>query len=322
MRNRVYRALKTAVLCVASGYGWSAPLHAAAPGDPYAVIQGMPQPPVTVDAARGATRLSSAVAPAVLTAPAYADLKAAINAKARELSVPRGVGGGIDMARASSDPAYAQEIQEKLAAMTMAEKMAFVKQMSAAAAPSASNPAVSAFLGGQRMADQSTQRRMIDLLQGPMKVASEQHKAADAQLNAEAKQCPTDKTGWPMQECTRRLTERSITEHRAIENRALPIEDKAFADALALTNFEVNKGKSLFVQAQGRGDPTVAPLGAWVLTYAQILADFGEAITLRAGFWAHANTPKYNGSLSVYVDDPDLGVTWPLRGPPAALTGF
>lgn len=322
MKYRPYDRMRIAAIGVAAVCGGVATVHAAAPSDPYTLMQAMPQPPATVDAARGVTRLSSSVAPAVLTAPAYADLKDQISAKARELAVPKGVGGGIDLARASSDPAYAQEIQQKLAAMSQAEKMAFMKQMSAAAAPAASNPAISAFLGSQRAADQSTQRRMMDLLQAPMKVASEQHKASDTALNAEAKKCPGDRTGFPLEGCTRALTQRSILEHRGIEDRALPLEDKAFADALALANQEIKKGKNLFVQAQSSGDGAVAPLGAWVLTYAQILADYGEAMTLRAGFWAHANTPKYTGSLSVYVDSPDLNVTWPLRAPPAALTGF
>lgn len=297
-------------------------VQAATPADPYALMQAMPQPPPNVDMARGATRLSSTVAPAVLTAPAFAQLKASITALARDLAVPKGVGGGVDFARASTDPAYAQQLQQKLASMSTAERMAFAKQMSAAAAPSASNPAISAFLGGQRLADQATQRKIIDLLQGVLNTTSEQHKATDTKLNAEAKECPTDKTGWPINECTRKLTERSIAEHRGIEDRALPIEGKAFADALALANAEIKKGKSLYVQAQGTADAAAAPLGAWVLTYVQILADYGEAITLRAGFWAHANTPKYTGSLSVYVDNPDLNVTWPLRDPPAARTGF
>ena len=322
MRYRPYNRTQIAAIWLVAGCAGVATVHGAAPSDPYALIQGIPQPPATVELARGVTRLSSSVAPAVLAAPAYAQVKAEINARARELAVPRGVGGGIDLARASADPAYAQEIQQKVAAMSTAEKMAFMKQMSAAAAPTASNPAISAFLGGQRSADQSTQRKMIDLFQAAMKVASEQHKAADAQLNAEAKKCPADRTGFPVEGCTRALTERLILDHRAIENRALPIENKAFADALALANLEVRKGKSLFAQAQTGGDAAVAPLSAWVLTYAQILADYGEAITLRAGFWAHANTPKYTGSLSVYVDSPDLGVTWPLHDPPAALTGF
>jgi hypothetical protein len=236
--------------------------------------------------------------------------------------MPSGTVSGIDLARASSDPDYAAQIQQKLAAMPVAEQMAFMKQMSAALTPSASNGAVSGFLGAQRAADQAAQRKMHDLLQAALNAAGAQHKSADAELNAEAKQCPTDKTGWPLGDCTSRLSEKSIARHRAIESAALPLESKAFADALAIANLEVNKGRALFAHARDSGDAGAGPLVAWVLTYAQILADFGEAIALRAGFWAHANAHKYTGSLSIYVDSPDLGVTWPLREPTSARTGL
>jgi hypothetical protein len=49
---------------------------------------------------------------------------------------------------------------------------------------------------------------------------------------------------------------------------------------------------------------------------------YGEAMTLRAGFWSHANTSKYTGQVTIYVDNPDKGVVWPLTQPEAARLGL
>lgn len=292
----------------------------AADVDPYALVNSLPPLPTTVAAAGAATQLNGSASPAVFIAPAYAALQAKITAQSMSLAVQPGAAaaaGGIDFVRAGNDPAYAAQIQQQLQSMSMAEKQAWVQQMSAAHAPaSTAGGLVVAFLGQQHPVDLVAQRKIRALLDGALDETGARHKAADAELNAAAKNCPGDKTGWPLQSCTVSLGEKSIAQHRTIEETALPAETKAFFDAVALANAELNKGRSI------PGSSQSGPFAAWVLTYVQLLRDYGEAITLRSGFWAHANSHKYTGQVTVYIGSPDLGVAWPLQRPLLAHTGL
>jgi hypothetical protein len=305
-----------AAAALATSYGGLT--HAAE--DPYALFGSLPPPPANVAAAGAATQLNGSASPVALIAPAYANLQSKISAQSTSLAVPSGAAaaaGGIDFARAGNDAAYAAQIQQQLQSMSPADRMAWAQQMAAAhtPTPTASGGAV-AFLAQQRSADQLAQQKMRALLDGALNAAAARHKAADAEFDAAAKNCTTDKTGWPLDSCTGALGDKSIAQHRAIEEAVLPAENKAFSDALALAHVELNKGRSV------QGGSQSGPFAAWVLIYVQLLRDYGEAITLRSGFWAHASGHKYTGHVTVYAGSPDLGVAWPLQQPLLARTGL
>jgi hypothetical protein len=61
---------------------------------------------------------------------------------------------------------------------------------------------------------------------------------------------------------------------------------------------EMNKGRDLLAHASGTSGTA---LTAWAMTYVQLLNDYGKAITLRAGFWAHADSSKYTGSVTSFI---------------------
>lgn len=284
------------------------------------LFDALPTPPATIPAAAAATQVVTAAGNATLRAPAYDSIESRLKAQLAAAAAPQGTAGGVDFARMQSDPAYAAQVQARMQSMSTAEKMAFAQQMSAAhAAGGPSTGAVAAFVGGQRTADQAAQSRMRSELEAALATAGARHKALDAQLAVEAKACPTDKTGWPESHCTSALAEKSIAQHRAIEQDALPQEAKAFADARAIAAAELTKAHAVAAQAEGA---SAAPLSAWVGTYTELLREYAEAMTLRAGFWAHANNSKYTGRVTIYIDNPDLGITWPLTHPEEARIGL
>jgi hypothetical protein len=284
--------------------------------DARSLFDAVPAPPATLAAAGSATQVTVTGGNSTFTAPAYVAIESKLKAQLAAASAPQGTMGGIDLARAQHDPAYAAQIQARMQAMTTQEKMAFAQQMSAThAAGGAGTGVVAAFIGGQRTADQTAQGKMRSELEGALTAAGARHKALDAQLAAQAKSCPTDKTGWPESRCTSALGDKSIAEHRAIEEAALPQESKAFADARALAAAELAKARAVAAQADGA---SAASLAAWVGTYTELLRVYAEAMTLRAGFWAHANNSKYTGQVSIYVGNPDDGIVWPLTHPQQA----
>lgn len=291
--------------------------NAAPVDEAKSLFESVPPPPQTVAAAGAATQVMSSSSESTLGSPAYQTIAAKLKSGLIAASAPAASAGGIDLARMQSDPAYAAQMQAHMQSMSMAEKMAMAQQMSAAhgaGGGAGGSAAVAGFLGSQRPADQSVQAKMRSMLEGALSAAGAQHKTLDSQLSAQAKACPTDKTGWPENTCTEALGKKSIAGHKAIEDAALPQEAKAFAAARALAAAEVAKCPT--------SDPASASLAAWVGTYTELLRMYGEAMTLRAGFWSHANTSKYTGQVTIYVDNPDKGVVWPLTQPEAARLGL
>ena len=288
----------------------------AGPASPFEVLDAIPAPPANVAAAGAATQVAKGNDVA-LTAPAY-DASAA---RIKQVATPTGSVGGFDMARASSDPAYAQQMQLRMQSMSMAEKMAMANQvMAAQQASAASNGPVVAFVGEQRSADLAAQQRMRALLDGALSSTGAKHRAIDAAINAAAKSCPTDKTGWPLQSCTGPLVTKSIAQHRALEDASLASEIQALAQARQIALVELNKGKDLFAHASG---PSATSLSAWGMTYVLTINDYANAITLRAGFWAHADSGGYTGSVTPYVRGPgDSQISWPLKNSAQTAVGL
>ncbi len=283
--------------------------HAATGTDPFAALNSVPAPPVNVAGAAAATQLGGG-ARSLLTAPAYDAEQTRIS----DALMPTGSVAGIDLARASSDPAYAAQIQARMQSMSTAEKMAMVNQMSTAQRASAGAPgstaAIAGFVAGQRGADMAAQQKIRGLLDAALASAGAKHRAVDDALNTAAKACPTDKTGGPLESCTSPLGAKSIAQHRAVEDAALSSEAQALAQARAIALAEMNKGRDLLAHASGT---SATSLAAWALAYVQLLNDYGKAMTLRAGFWAHADSSKYTGLVTAYIRAPGGEIYWPLK---------
>jgi len=281
---------------------------AAAGVDPLQVLNSIPAPPANVAAAASATQV--AASGALLAAPAYD----AVQSHITEALKPTGSVGGMDLARASSDPAYAAQVQARMQSMSTAEKMAMANEMMASQRAAAGAPggtaAVAAFMGTQRGADMAAQQRIRALLDGALASSGAKHRAIDDALNAAAKSCPQDKTGWPLESCTAALGVKAIAQHRAVEDAALGSEGQAFIQARAIALAELNKGRDVLAHATG---PSATSLAAWAMTYVQLLNDYGKAITLRAGFWAHAGSSKYTGQVTSYIRAAGGEISWPLK---------
>ncbi len=275
---------------------------AGAAEDPYALLDAIPAPPGDLAAAARTTQVGSDGSNIALVAPAYDALTKRIVAAPAQSA---GSAGGIDFARASSDPAYAAQIQARMANMSTADKMAMAQQMMAAqrqGTSAAESSAIGTFLAAQRSADTEATTRIRTLLDGALKATAAKHKSVDDSFNAMAKACPQGSTGWPLDSCTTPLGTRSLAQHRAVEESALPSEDQAFAQARSIARAEIAKGHDLVTQASGS---SAGPLMAWAMTYVQLLDDYARTITLRAGFWAHANANKYTGRLTHYIHNAD-----------------
>jgi hypothetical protein len=284
---------------------------AATAPDAFATLSSVPAPPANMTGASAATQVGGG-AHSLLTAPA----NDAVQARISEALTPTGSVAGIDLARASSDPAYAAQIQARMQEMSTAEKMALVNQMAAAQRASAGAPgstaAIAGFIGGQRSADMAAQQKIRALLDGVLASTGAKHKAVDAALNAAAKACPTDKTGWPLETCTGPLGAKSIAQHRAVEDASAGAEAQALTQARAIALAEMNKGRDLLAHASG---PSATSLTAWAMAYVQMLNDYGNAMTLRAGFWAHADSSKYTGLVTAFIRAPGGEIYWPLKDP-------
>ena len=282
----------------------------AAPAiDPFGLLAAIPAAPASVSAAAAAVQVrpdGALIVPACVT----------VDARMSDALKPSGSVAGIDLARASSDPAYAAQIQARMQSMSMAEKMAMANQISASQHAAAGDPAataaIAAFIGGQRSADTLAQGKIRSLLDAALASAGARHRATDDALTAAAKACPTDKTGWPLESCTSALGVKSIAQHRAIEQAALASEGQALTQARAIALGELNKGRDLLAHASG---PAAASLAAWAMTYVQLLEDYSRAIALRAGFWAHADSSKFTGAVSSYIRAPAGEISWPLKDP-------
>lgn len=299
-------------LVVLSALAQAGSARAAAAADPFELLNAIPALPGNVAAAGAATQVGSGADQGRLKAPAYDALATRIMS-ALQPAMP-GPAGGIDFARAASDPTYAAQMQARIQNMTAAEKMAMANQMMAAQQAAAGDPRaagqIAAFVGGQRSADLAAHQKMRAVLDGALTNAGARHRAVDTALDAAAKSCPQDKTGWPLLSCTDPLGSKSIAQHRAVEEAALASEAQALAQARATALTELNKGRDLLAHASGSGTTS---LRAWAMIYVQMLDDYAKAMTLRAGFWAHAQGSKYTGQVTTFIGGQAGEVYWPLK---------
>ena len=291
-------------------------VHAASAADPYSIFDSIPAPATSLMAAQKATKATTRDTGPALVAPDYDASKTRISSAL----TPTATVGGIDLGRMNSDPSYAAQMQAKMESMSMAERMAMAQQMTSSYSAFAPSPQMVAFLGQQRTADIAAMQKIRNLLDGELRTTGTRHREVAKAIDNEAKNCPTDKTGWPLEECTQALGQKAIAQHRNVEEAALGSEVKAFAQARAMALAEINKGKDLYAGARGG---TAGPFVGWVLSYAQLLQDYADAITRRAGFWAHADTCKYTGAVTCSIKiGSDSSVAWPLDDSPVIKTGL
>lgn len=299
-RGRFASWLSLAGLSV--GLGTLAAVPAGAAEDPYALLDAIPAPPADLASAGRTTQVGSDGSNVAVVAPAYDALTRRIVAAPSQAA---GSAGGVDFARASSDPAYAAQIQTRMANMSTADKMAMAQQMMAAqrqGTSAAESSAIGTFLAAQRSADTQATNKIRTLLDGALKATAAKHQSVDDTINALAKACPQGSTGWPLDSCTNPLGSKSLAQHRAVEEAALPTEDQAFAQAREIARAELAKGRDLLTKTQGSA---ATPVIAWAMTYVQLLDDYARTITVHAGFWARANASKYTGKVTDSIHTPD-----------------
>ncbi len=310
--------IKRSAVAIISGLSvfWALALvstsDAAAAADPFEILNAIPALPANVAAAGAATQVTAGGDHGPFTAPAYDAVALRITTALRPAAASS---GGIDFSKAASDPAYAAQMQARMQNMSMAEKMAMANQMMAAQQAAAGDPRstgqIVAFLGSQRPADIVAQQKIHTLLEAALESASARHRAVDSAMSAAAKACPTDKTGWPLHTCTDPLGSKSLAQHRAAEDASLGNEVRALAEARAIALAELNKGRDLFAHG-GSANPS---LTAWALVYVQMLDDYARTVTLRAGFWSHADGSKYTGEVANFIRTPGGEISWPLKAP-------
>jgi hypothetical protein len=310
--------MRSCLIAVAALVGACGPVLAAGE-DLLSMADQVPALPAGVAAARAATQVRSPGGDAKLVAPAFEAHRRQVMTRIQGAATAN-TGGAIDVARMQSDPAYAQQMQAKIAAMSPTEKMAMAHTLQGGMGDPRVAGRVTAFLGQQRAADLAAQAKMRDTLEAAMKTAGRQHVETDRRLDQEAKACPQDKTGWPLDACTGPLGDRAIAEHRRIEDAALPLEAKALAEARAIADAELAKGRAVVAATPADAQ---ASLAAWAGGYATLLGDYAEAMTLRAGFWGQANGRHYVGHVQAYIGaGGDAKITWPLAQPTQARIGL
>lgn len=254
---------------------------------------------------------------------------------------------GIDIARMQSDPAYAQQMQQKMASMSDAEKMQMAMQFNSTYQQSqqqaiTANPqgarAGIELLGQLAQTSQTTASLHRRIGQQMTVISAQydgQHQAVDAELQSALKACPaTYQCGEagcnPDPQCVSALNARvpgMISRHRKLAEAEL-------ADL-----------RKLYTQARAAQQPLVAHIGQLTTAaetahagsdklnsgYASInsesvwLQSLSARATLRAGFWAGIQPRKIEDS---YFHGGNLGYAYTLSAddrldaPPALAKGW
>ncbi|HEX4046523.1 MAG TPA: hypothetical protein VH309_01740 [Elusimicrobiota bacterium] len=307
------------------------PLSAlAADADPVAIFDQAPAPPASLAAAKAAVRVRKGGSNPELRAPAYDAVLEAVdrnakNAGMRSTQQQMDEGGvGVDVQRLQSDPEYARRFQAKMAAMSTAEKMAMVQRMQSAqraAAMSqvsrgghAAQGGAAAGLAAGAGADRRTTERLARDLGAALKAGDELHAAVDAEIDARAKSCPADKTGWPLASCTGPLGRKGVEEHRAAEARALARENAAYRRARAEAKPRVDALAGMMSGARQSGLLSeAASVSANIDLYTQVLAEYALKVARRAGFWSGAVSSKFGGRMGYLIPlNAGRAIDWPL----------
>lgn len=293
--NRSWRMKKTVLTTgILLAMVTSAP---AAAGDAVQLFRQLPAPPASLAAAVAKVSVESSPR-AMLRAPANdaisktleTRIKAGGTAAAQQQVDQMGL--GIDMQRMQSDPAYAEQMRQKMSAMSPAEAMALSQRWMNAqktAAMKPAHPQVQSYLGENLPKDEKVRAEIRRIMERALNDANTRQEAVDAEINSAFVKCPADATGGPELACAGPLAPKALHEHRAVVTRALAQENAAYRKAWALGKARVDAAAPMLAVARRGGDASdLNELSGDIDQFTGMLNNYGRAIVLRAAFWAKA----------------------------------
>ncbi|MGH8426806.1 MAG: hypothetical protein ACRES7_02350 [Gammaproteobacteria bacterium] len=319
-----------------------------------ALFDQVPAPPASLAQAGAsvvAARNKSNNAYLALTYPtllrSHTDLQAGLNAMNQAAAKPAAATLGIDAGRMQSDPAYAQQMQQRMATMTQAEKVQMAMQMAAAQQQAMqtqmSNPAglraggnLTSYVVGE--GDQQLGAIEADLRKNLDKIVADydgRHAALDKQLLTLLKACPQikecgDTTDCaPVPSCVVGINARVpalIAQHRQLAAAELTSERALFTKIRAELQPVIAKTATLTETAEKAGT-SASQLQTGYMAIANgagQLQAFAAMTTLRAGFWQGIKQVPIPDDFGVYLTAGPVGYQYPLgqdnlTAPPADL---
>lgn len=261
----------------------------------------VPPPPPTLAAAVSRVAVSGGSEPKA-TAPAYerffAQLHAATvaggNAAGQQQMARMGL--DIDFQRLQSDPAYAARMQQRMAGMSVAEKMAMAQRMMAAQSGAGrgmpqqlAHAKVITFLSKNKQANHRALMQIDTMFRRAVQAARARQEVVARRIKAALERCPSDQTGEELvASCADPLRKKALREHRRSAKQSLAEELAVFARAQKLARARVEATLPMLAQARQAGDATdVAIINGEIGRFTRTLADYGRAVTLGAAFWGN-----------------------------------
>lgn len=238
---------------------------------------------------------------------------------------------GIDFARMQSDPAYAQQMQQKMASMSDAEKMQLAMQFNSGFMQSqqqahARNPRgqatgieLASYIGQAAQTSASLHQRLTQRLATLSQRYDSQHRAIDAELQAALKACPaTYQCGeagcGPDPQCVNALNGRVpgvIGRHRKLAAAELTDMQKLYSEARSAQQPVIARIVELATAAEGAKAEADKLNGAYIGISGEstLLQSLTARAALRAGFWAGIQPRKIDNSFAY---SGNLGYGYPL----------
>ena len=266
------------------------------PGHLFAQV---PAPPKTLAAAVSRVTISGSSHPAA-AAPAYDAVIRETEEHEKTLGRAGGqqqidkAGLGIDLQRMQNDPSYAAKMQEKMASMSMGQKMAMAQRWMAAQngqgktmSARMAHGRVLTYIGEKGPMNEKALADINVLFRKTMKASDARHNAIDRKIEGALEKCPTDRTGlektWS---CAHPLEDRAVREHRAAERASLSEAGTAYDQAWKTAKARIDDMLPVLAMAKRGGDAEdVAMISAEIGKFTLTLASFGRSVTLRAAFW-------------------------------------
>ncbi|MGA7297694.1 MAG: hypothetical protein WBW92_09315 [Rhodanobacteraceae bacterium] len=236
----------------------------------------------------------------------HESLQAGLRSMTEYATAGAAAAGGIDIARLQRDPAYAQQIEQKMAAMSQAERTQLAMKMAAAQRPAAQsmNVPLMRATGALQSYVMGDGRRVAGAARGQMQTAlrtitgkyDRRHAALDKTLQDALKACPEMKGGCgdtdcpPTPACIADINSSVpvlISRHRKLAGAELAEERSLFAKTRATLQPVLAKTASLAkpVEAAGGGADKTQSAYSLISTNALLLQQLTATATLRAGYW-------------------------------------
>lgn len=271
----------------------------AGEANPLQLFRKVPVPPKSITAAVSSVRITADSQPTAHT-PAYDALLDELKAQVEVGGTAAGqqqvnqAGLGVDVERMRTDPAYAQQMQAKMAGMSMSDKMAMAQRWMAAQNGSGQSMAqmqahgrVLEYMGQAEQANVRTLGEINQMFRQVLDEETARHDAVDREINAAVEKCPDDQTGLAkVWSCANPLEKRALREHRAAELKSLAEEGAVYRKAWRLAKARVDAiSPMLTVARRGGSLSDVATISNEISKYTELLAEYGRAVTERAAFW-------------------------------------